>query len=81
MTIHIRYFAMLQEQAGCSQESLEIDATETTGEALYQLLSQKYHFQLAPALVKVAINDEFRAWHHPVQDGDRVVFIPPVAGG
>ena len=81
MTIHIRYFAMLQEQAGRTQESFEIATPESTGEYLFQLLSQKYHFALTQNLVKIAINDEFRDWRHPVRDGDRVVFIPPVAGG
>jgi molybdopterin converting factor small subunit len=33
------------------------------------------------ASVKVAINDEFADWQHKLQDGDTVVFIPPVAGG
>ena len=27
------------------------------------------------------VNDEFAAWDHPLRTGDRVVFIPPVAGG
>ena len=81
MTIHIRYFAMLQEQAGCTQENLEIAGTESTGEFLYEMLSHKYHFALAPSLVKIAINDQFQDWRHPVRDGDRIVFIPPVAGG
>ena len=36
----------------------------------------------APALLRVAINDEFCDWSQPLAEpGDRVVFIPPVAGG
>jgi molybdopterin converting factor small subunit len=31
--------------------------------------------------LKVAVNDEFRDWDAVLADGDRVVFIPPVAGG
>jgi molybdopterin converting factor small subunit len=31
--------------------------------------------------LKVAVNDEFRDWDTPLAAGDRVVFIPPVAGG
>jgi len=32
-------------------------------------------------MLKVAVNEEFAAWDRPLADGDRVVFIPPVAGG
>jgi molybdopterin converting factor small subunit len=29
----------------------------------------------------VAVNEEFREWSTPLVANDRVVFIPPVAGG
>jgi molybdopterin converting factor small subunit len=32
-------------------------------------------------MLRVAVNDEFRDWTWPLQANDRVVFIPPVAGG
>jgi len=32
-------------------------------------------------MLKVAVNEEFAAWDRELADGDRVVFIPPVAGG
>jgi molybdopterin converting factor small subunit len=32
-------------------------------------------------MLRVAVNDEFRDWTVPLASGDRVVFIPPVAGG
>ena len=31
--------------------------------------------------LRVALNAEFQAWSAEIQDGDEVVFIPPVAGG
>ncbi|MDP7399502.1 MAG: MoaD/ThiS family protein, partial [Lentisphaeria bacterium] len=31
--------------------------------------------------LKVAINDAFCDWGTPLQTGDAIVFIPPVAGG
>ena len=76
--IRIEYFAVLREHVGLAREDLSTTAT-TVGE-LYAELDQRYAF---PALgrVKVAVNDEFRDWDAPLQDGDFVVFIPPVAGG
>jgi molybdopterin synthase sulfur carrier subunit len=32
-------------------------------------------------MLRVAVNDEFGDWSQELADGDRVVFIPPVAGG
>jgi molybdopterin converting factor small subunit len=32
-------------------------------------------------MLRVAINEEFADWTRPLEDGDHVVFIPPVAGG
>ena len=31
--------------------------------------------------VRLAVNDAFVDWSTPLNDGDAVVFIPPVAGG
>ncbi|MGH8244731.1 MAG: MoaD/ThiS family protein, partial [Steroidobacteraceae bacterium] len=31
--------------------------------------------------LKVAVNAAFGGWDQALQDGDEVVFIPPVAGG
>ena len=39
------------------------------------------HFALPAEGIKVAINDDFAAWDAPLEDGVRVVFIPPFAGG
>jgi len=30
---------------------------------------------------KIAVNDEFSDWDIKLNDGDRLVFIPPVTGG
>ena len=35
----------------------------------------------APRPGVVVVNEEFAEWDTPIGDGDRVVFIPPVAGG
>lgn len=79
MNLHIRYYAILREQAGKSAESLSTNAA--TPAALFDELKSRYPFTLSASQLKVAINTEFRDWHTPLKDGDSIVFIPPVAGG
>ena len=77
--VHIQYFAVLREQAGRSQESLDTNAA--TPAELYEQVRAAHGFALPRAMLRVAVNDEFRDWSTPLAQGDRVVFIPPVAGG
>jgi len=77
--IHIQYFALLREQAGRSAETLETRAANPA--ALFDELTTRYRFTLGRAQLKVAVNTEFADWSQPLNAGDAVVFIPPVAGG
>lgn len=79
MTIHVQYFAVLREQAGHSQETRQTDAP--TPADLYEEARAEHGFTLPRTLLRVAVNDEFSDWSTALQPGDRVVFIPPVAGG
>jgi len=78
-TLRVQYFAVLREQAGRSDET--IDTSAATPADLYEELRARHSFQLSPAQLKVAINAEFKDWRTPLKHGDAVVFIPPVAGG
>jgi molybdopterin converting factor subunit 1 len=77
--VEVQYFALLREQAGRSSERVATPAA--TAAELYDELRLRYGFTLPVALLRVAVNDEFCAWTTPLRTGDRVVFIPPVAGG
>ncbi|MBM4240048.1 MAG: MoaD/ThiS family protein [Gammaproteobacteria bacterium] len=79
LTLRVQYFALLREQAGRSEESLAT-AARTPAE-LYAELQRKYGFSLPLEMLKVAVNAEFGDWNQPLQSGDSIVFIPPVAGG
>lgn len=77
--IHVQYYALLREQAGRSSESLVTAAV--TPRELYRELQGRYPFSLAPEMLRVAVNSEFGDWDQALEEGDSVVFIPPVAGG
>ena len=78
-SVEIQYFAVLRERAGIGRETVQTSAT-TAGE-LYEELAARHDFGLPRAMLRVAVNDEFADWSRPLAAGDRVVFIPPVAGG
>ena len=77
--IRVQYYALLREQAGRSDETLNTRAH--TPRDLYAELAARYPFTLPAEMLRVAINAEFGDWSQPLQAGDAVVFIPPVAGG
>jgi len=77
--IHIRYYALLREQRGCSHETIQTDAQ--TPLELYTYLRQQHRFTLDTNLLRVSLNNSFESWDSPLHDKDTVVFIPPVAGG
>ena len=79
MKLEIHYFALFQDMAGKASETLEME-TQNPHE-LYIELQKKYDFPLSEKHLKVAINDNFSSFDSPLKDGDKVVFIPPVAGG
>ncbi|HEX2493064.1 MAG TPA: MoaD/ThiS family protein [Steroidobacter sp.] len=78
-TVRVQYFAVLREQAGRSDETL--DTAAATPAELYEELRAQRGFQLAASQLKVALNADFSDWRAPLRHGDVVVFIPPVAGG
>lgn len=79
MTIQLYYFALLQDQRGLAQEKLSTEA-QTVAD-LYAELKDRHGFTLSPDALRVSVNERFAPWDAPIQDGDEVVFIPPVSGG
>ena len=79
MTVRLRYFAILRDQRGLDDESVETRAR--TPSELYRELREQYGFTLTESMVRAAVNGEFADGGAELKDGDEVVFIPPVAGG
>ncbi len=79
LSVNVQYYALLREQAGRREEVLTTSARNAS--ELYQELCARYPFTLPVEVLRVAVNGDFRDWPAPLNDGDAVVFIPPVAGG
>lgn len=79
MRVNLRYYALLREQAGRQSETF--DTAAATPAALYAELAARHGFRLPASQLRVAVNSAFCDWERPLEDGDEIVFIPPVAGG
>jgi molybdopterin converting factor subunit 1 len=79
ISVTVQYFAILREQRGLTEEKLATAAATPT--ALYDELRGRHKFTLPADRVRAAVNDEFVAATATLREGDRIVFIPPVAGG
>ena len=78
-TVSLQYYAQLREQAHTSGEQFSTSTTSLHG--LYEELRARHGFTLPAEAIKVAVNARFSDWSRSLQDGDTIVFIPPVAGG
>lgn len=78
-SINIRYFALLREEAGLENETIEVNCKSHT--ELYDILKARHGFSLSGQMIQVAVDDEFCCMTDYVRTGSTIVFIPPVAGG
>lgn len=78
-SVHVQYVAILREQRGQSEETVQTSAA--TAKDLYAQLRKQHAFSMPVASLRVAVNDGFADWDTKLKSGDRVVFLPPVSGG
>lgn len=80
-TLKLLAFAGARDLIGHAECSLELGAARTAAE-LWEPILARYP-ALAPYRnsIRLAINGTYARPHDPVQAGDEVALIPPVAGG
>lgn len=82
MTVTVRLFAMLREQAGTGVVDVDLGPDATVGAVARQAAHQAGIEQLMASLpVAMALNREYADADTPVADGDELALIPPVSGG
>ena len=79
MNLKVRYFAAFREATGIGSE--EISSSARTPEELFAECAGRHSALKSHSSSLVAINDEMSDWQSPLQEGDEVLFFPPVAGG
>jgi molybdopterin-guanine dinucleotide biosynthesis protein A len=75
----LEFFAKLRDEAGCSSTLHTTRAATAAG--LWDEVRLLHKLSLDLNTVRLAVNDEFTDWSHPLADRDRVAFMPPFAGG
>ena len=78
-SIVIKWFAAYREATGVATETVQTDAT--TADELFAEMQRKHTALASFSAAMLAINDEMADWSRTLQDGDEVLFFPPVAGG
>ena len=77
--IQVIYFAILRELTGLDKETFSIKQGKKPGDVLTSI-NERHEIDLGSNF-KIAVNDEFSDWDIELNEGDRLVFIPPVTGG
>ncbi|WP_114394273.1 molybdopterin converting factor subunit 1 [Oleisolibacter albus] len=79
------YFAWLRTKIGLAEETVALPAGISTVADLIGWLQTRgpgYAEALANlSVVKVAVNQEYVLFDHPLRAGDEVALFPPVTGG
>ena len=79
LQIQVVYFAKLRELTGLDQEAFSISKGSNPTDVLASI-NERHQIDIGSNF-KIAVNDEFSNWDIKLNDGDRLVFIPPVTGG
>ena len=81
----ILYFAWLRARIGHAEEDLDLPPQVRDVAGLLSWLQGRggnYAEALHnPAVVRVAVNQDYVGPGHPVKEGDEVAIFPPVTGG
>lgn len=81
MTIRVRLFAMLREQAGWRDRAFEMPARASIEDAWRLLAGASPALLGYREVVRFARNGRYAAPEDELHDGDQLALIPPVAGG
>jgi molybdopterin converting factor subunit 1 len=81
MRVRLRYFAIIRETMGRSEEERDIEAGTTAG-GLFDALAAEFP-RLAPMkrATMLMVNQDYVDAEHPLGEGDELALIPPVSGG
>jgi molybdopterin synthase sulfur carrier subunit len=81
ITITIKLFAAYQEAYNVGELKRDFSLNTSILEVLNQLISERPELEKWRSLTRFGLNLQFVEAETLLQDGDEIVFIPPVSGG
>ena len=79
--VSIRYFAIVREKLGCDTETVSLASPASVDDLHRELASRHPILDKLRRHLRTAVNMEFVGDDHPLNQGDEIGLIPPVAGG
>lgn len=79
--VTVAYFARARELAGISEEQLELTQPTSLQQLLSQILTNHPNLLEIKKILNTLVNGRSASETTELNDGDRVVLVPPVAGG
>mgnify|MGYP000949335647 CR=1 FL=1 len=76
MSITVKYFAVLREETGKSQDIIQFQQGMTVSDVWRTIMDKDM-----PTDIKVAVNMEYTRHDASLKDGDELAFFPAVTGG
>lgn len=81
----VLYFAWLRQRIGRGDDDLDLpDGVGTVGDLVDWLRNAGPGYAQAfveLGAIRVAVNQEYVPFTHPIANGDEIAFFPPVTGG
>lgn len=81
MKIVVRYFAIIRETLGRSEETREVPDGTTSGELFDALVEEEPRLSGMRTATMLMVNERYARVDVVLEDGDEVALIPPVSGG
>ena len=80
INVKVKCFSQVKYALGIDVLTFEVD-DNTTSNDLEKIIRERAGEKLNNVSLRVAINQKYQKEEIALQDGDEVVFIPPVQGG
>lgn len=81
MKITVRYFAQLKDLFKRESDVVDLQDKASVADLLARIFPDPTTQEKMASFLRVAVNQEYASPESPLNKGDEVVFIPPVAGG
>src|SRR5579863_134097 len=81
MRVEVLYFAVLRERTRLDQETVELSAGASVGDARAAIAARHPSVAALMELVQIAVNRTVAPNSRTLGEGDELALLPPVAGG